>query len=80
MLEDQHARLLGLMHGLVRSRFDHHRVWCGLDSEALARRIGYTKTRVDELLASPEGWTIEAASDMLIGVSGECLTLRTTRL
>ncbi len=63
-------RLRNRVFGLVLERFMEAQA-AGLTKAELARRIGKRPEVVGRLLASPGNWTLETASDLLLGISGE---------
>lgn len=46
----------------------------GLTKAKLARRIGKTQDRISHMLGAPGNWTIDTATELLIGICKEELT------
>lgn len=69
-------RLRNRVFALVLSRFAEAQAR-GLKKAQLARRIGKRPEVVGRLLASPGNWTLETASDLLLGISGEEIFVET---
>ena len=70
------ARLRNRLFDLVLKRFLEHQN-SGLTKAELARRIGKSPEQITRLLGAPGNWTLDTASDLLIGIAGEELKFGT---
>lgn len=61
------ARARNRLYDFILAKFEVS----GLTKAALARRIGRRPEVVTRLLSSPGNWTIDTASDLLLGISAE---------
>ena len=70
------ARLRNRLFDLVLKRFLEQQN-SGLTKAELARRIGKSPEQITRLLGAPGNWTLDTASDLLIGIAGEELKMGT---
>lgn len=70
------ARTRNRLYDLVLSKFREAERLEGLTRAELARRTGKRPEVITRLLRGPGNWTIDTASDLLMGIAGEELTMK----
>jgi len=66
-----HARVLNAFYQFVLKKFLEEEKAGRLTRAELARRIGRKPEVVSRLLGAPGNWTLETATDLLLGIKGE---------
>jgi hypothetical protein len=69
-----HARVLNSYYQYVLQKFIEEEQANRLTKAELARRIGRKPEVISRLLGAPGNWTLETATDLLLGISAEELT------
>lgn len=62
------ARLRNALHDVVLKAFDQQRQECGLTKADLARRIHKDASQITRWLSSPQNWTLDVISDLLVAL------------
>lgn len=65
------ARTRNQLYNLVLRKFQEQEADSGLTRADLARRIGRRPEVITRLLSTPGNWTLDTASDLLLGIAGE---------
>jgi hypothetical protein len=64
-------RLKNRLHEIILLEFLQQQDAYGLTKAELGRRIGKPPERITRLLAAPGNWTLDTASDLLLGMGSE---------
>ena len=79
-LEYLRERFRNDMYDFVLKKFLDRQDRCGLTKADLARRLSCDAARLNRLLGAPGNWTLATVSDLLVGISGEALDPRSTKV
>ena len=79
-LEYLRERFRNDLYDFILRKYLDQRNERNLNQAELARRLSYDPARLNRLLGAPGNWTLATVSDLLVGISGESLDLKSTAI
>ena len=68
------------LYDFIIAKYKEQHTERDLTKAKLARRLNYDPAQLNRLLGAPGNWTLKTISDLLVGISGECLVLQSEKM